>query len=275
MRNVIGRAFALTIIALISLASLSGLVWCEEIILSEHVELISVDSPDSRAYDFDLTAGDTISISISVSGDSLNFYIYNSTGHELYRETNIMTLEDQWTVPSDDTYGFVIETWAGEDAQSSVDITLYRASVSLHDIAVTSVVPSPTEVYEGDSVNIMVVTQNNGDFTETFTVTTYANTTTIQTQTVSSLAPGSQTTLTFTWDTTGVALGDYTIKAEVDVVPGETYAEDNVKVDDEVAVIPEFSPFFFLLLFTVTTLAAVLVNRKIFKQHRLSSFAGA
>jgi len=351
MRNVIGRAFALTVIAVLSLGFLSSLVWCDEIILSEHVELISIDSPDSRAYQFNLAVGDMISISISVLGDSINLYIYNSTVDELLQRTNIITLEEQWTVPSDDTFEFIIETFAGENAQAIVDITIYRTHtldnvppeidiispenktyntssvpltfavnepaswigysldneanititgnttltalpegahhitvyaedasgntgssdtvyftvstpLPLHDIAVTSIVPSSTEVYEGASVNITVAIKNNGNSIETFNVTTYANTTTIQTQTVSNLVPDTQTTLLFVWNTTGFYLGNYTIKAEASIVHGETHVSDNVEVNGVVHVIPESPLLIILSPLLITTLLAVMAYRR-------------
>lgn len=131
-----------------------------------------------------------------------------------------------------------------------------------HDVAVSSVVPSSNEVNEGDSVNVTVVVQNNGIFTETFNVTAYANTIVIQTQTVFDLTSGSQATLTFTWNTTGVSLGDYTIKAEASILPGETYATDNVKVNGIVHVIPEFPSLLVLPLFMTATLLAAMIYRR-------------
>jgi len=50
------------------------------------------------------------------------------------------------------------------------------------------------------------------------------------------LYPGNQTTLTFTWDTTGVALGDYTITAKATTVPGETDTDDNTHIDGVVTI---------------------------------------
>jgi len=100
-----------------------------------------------------------------------------------------------------------------------------------HDVAVVSVDPSRTEVYEGGSVNITVVVQNNGDFTESFNVTAYADTNVIQVQTASDLLPGSQITLKFSWNTTGASLGNHTIKAEANTLPGESNTSDNIKVN--------------------------------------------
>ena len=51
------------------------------------------------------------------------------------------------------------------------------------------------------------------------------------------LLPGSNTTLTFAWNTTGMLLGNYTIKAVASSVPGEIDVEDNTFVDGVVEVL--------------------------------------
>ena len=58
----------------------------------------------------------------------------------------------------------------------------------------------------------------------------------IETKTVTNLPPGEETTLTFTWNTTGFAKGNYTISAVADTVPGETDTADNGKEDGWVIV---------------------------------------
>jgi len=51
-----------------------------------------------------------------------------------------------------------------------------------------------------------------------------------------SLPSGKSTTITFTWDTTGFAKGNYTISAYVTPVPGETDLMDNNFTDGTIAV---------------------------------------
>lgn len=51
------------------------------------------------------------------------------------------------------------------------------------------------------------------------------------------LLPGSNTTLTFTWNTIGVSFGNYTISAFAEPVPGETDIEDNTFVDGVVEIL--------------------------------------
>ncbi|MEM1540757.1 MAG: CARDB domain-containing protein [Candidatus Bathyarchaeia archaeon] len=104
-----------------------------------------------------------------------------------------------------------------------------------HDVAVVSVEPYKKVVCTGYSTNINVTVVNQGSVPETFDVKLYANTTMIGTKTIS-LENGTSTTLTFTWNTTGYAKGNYTIKAEAGPVQGETEIGDNTLVDGWVFV---------------------------------------
>jgi len=99
----------------------------------------------------------------------------------------------------------------------------------VHDVAVLNVTVSSTEIAEGHDVDILVLIANEGNRSETFNVTLYRNETMITAQTVSNLASGANSTLTFVWNTTGLALNvSYEIKAEASKVSGETDLTDNV-----------------------------------------------
>jgi hypothetical protein len=104
-----------------------------------------------------------------------------------------------------------------------------------HDIAVTDVSLSKTIVGQGYSMHIDVTTVNQGDFSETFNVTVYANTTIIETKEVT-LASGASTTIATTWNTSGFAYGNYTIWAYAWPVPGETDTANNILFDGWVVV---------------------------------------
>jgi hypothetical protein len=125
-----------------------------------------------------------------------------------------------------------------------------------HDVAVTSIAPSVTSARLGDLVDISVVVENQGTAAENFTVTAYYDTTTIETQPITDLQPSLNTTLVFTWNTTGlretiyatdVKEKSYTIKATATTVPGETETQDNELVSPNpvrvvmqyIAVIPQ------------------------------------
>ena len=111
------------------------------------------------------------------------------------------------------------------------------------DITVTDVTSSKTVAGQGYSVNFTVTVENHGDSAETFNVTTCADLNTaflgdeinIGTQMVT-LSSGDYTTLTFTWNTAGVAKGSYTISAKAIVLPGETYTVGNTQIDGTVTV---------------------------------------
>jgi PKD repeat protein len=97
-------------------------------------------------------------------------------------------------------------------------------SIEVHpfqNIAITNVTFSPHIAQSGDSVTINV-TLNTRFYEESFNVTTYFNENIIDTQSDITQPVWSYTTLTFTWDTTGVLGGDYTIKAVADTTSENT-----------------------------------------------------
>jgi hypothetical protein len=112
------------------------------------------------------------------------------------------------------------------------------SKVPVHDVAVTGIAPSKTIVGQGLCMPINVTVANQGNIPESFNITAYCNTTSLGTQTVIELAPGTNTTLTFTWNTTGVPYGNYTISAYSDPVQGETYTIDNTYTGWVVVSIP-------------------------------------
>ncbi|MEM2507323.1 MAG: CARDB domain-containing protein, partial [Nitrososphaeria archaeon] len=98
--------------------------------------------------------------------------------------------------------------------------------IGIHDIATTNLTPLKTIVGQGYTMNINVTVANQGDFTETFNVTLYANTTEIVTKEII-LESGGSATITFAWNTTGFAKGNYTLWAYARPVQGETDTTDN------------------------------------------------
>jgi len=108
----------------------------------------------------------------------------------------------------------------------------------LHDVAVVKFTPSPsgTIVFQNLTIYVGVEVENQGLQTETFNATLYANSTVIGTQTISSLASGASVTLTFDWNTTTFATGNYVISSTADTVPGEIDTADNILIDGTVTV---------------------------------------
>jgi parallel beta-helix repeat protein len=107
----------------------------------------------------------------------------------------------------------------------------------VNDVAILNVTASPTETYVDQIVNINVTVKNKGTVSETFNVTVYYDSIPIDTHSVVNLAPGSNITVTFSWNTSGVQKGTYAISAEAEVVPGETNTTDNTYIDDTVSIL--------------------------------------
>jgi outer membrane protein assembly factor BamB len=109
-------------------------------------------------------------------------------------------------------------------------------TVNIRDVAITSVVPSMTEAYSGQIVNITVVAKNEGTANQTFDISACYDTTLIETQTVTDLPPEEETTLTFSWNTIDIAGGYYTISANATILSWETRTSDNSLVDGTIKI---------------------------------------
>jgi parallel beta-helix repeat protein len=116
------------------------------------------------------------------------------------------------------------------------DHTLHAVFTEHHDVAITSVALSKTVVGQGYSTSMNITVANEGDYTETFNVTVYANTILIGNQTVNNLLNGTSTVLTFIWNTTSFAYSNYTISTYAGPVPGDTNTTNNTFTDENVTV---------------------------------------
>lgn len=104
------------------------------------------------------------------------------------------------------------------------------------DTAVTSIMAGATEVHSGSDVTINVAVKNKGVFVETVNVTVYYDDNNFIGRQTVSLFPASDRTLIFLWDTTGVRLGNHTIKAETSFLPQESNTDDNIMVDGTIRI---------------------------------------
>jgi parallel beta-helix repeat protein len=105
----------------------------------------------------------------------------------------------------------------------------------LHDIAITNIASSKTVVGQGYCTNINITIANQGNTSETIIFTTYANKTIIQTNIIT-LTNNTSTTITFTWNTTDFAYGNYTIWAHALPILGELNKTDNTLTDGTILV---------------------------------------
>jgi len=126
---------------------------------------------------------------------------------------------------------------------TGTDIREVLVLPTFHDVAITDVRSTTIFAYAGENLSIYVDTWNRGAFPETFNVTTHAdeNTTvigdeiTIGTQSLTLPSQGL-TNLTFTWNTTGVPPGNYTISAVASNVTQEADPNDNLYVNGKIGV---------------------------------------
>ncbi len=109
---------------------------------------------------------------------------------------------------------------------------VYTPSATPHDIAVSNI-DVPGSVVAGSSVQV-TVTVNNLTATEEANVAVELRNTTTDTligaQTITTLAGSGSAQKTFTWDTTGLAHGDYDLTAKAGPVPDEGSIADNERV---------------------------------------------
>lgn len=128
-----------------------------------------------------------------------------------------------------------------------------------HDIAITRVTALPSKVSQGETVSINVTVMNAGEYNETFDVTVYYGSEAIDTRTNVMLESGNKETLSFSWDTSGVAADEYWIKAEATVVEGETKTANNVRVSYSSTTVEVPAAADFLLYVGVGIAAVVIV----------------
>jgi len=130
----------------------------------------------------------------------------------------------------------IYEPMVDTDLNCDGDKYDYVIRYSPPDTAVVNVTTPTTVIVEGYPVSINVTVENQGIITETFNITAYYNTTPINTTEVT-LTGGNIVAITFTWNTTGVEKGDYTILAKATAVPGEIDTTDNTKVDGTITLL--------------------------------------
>jgi hypothetical protein len=174
--------------------------------------------------------GDTITALVNVTDNLDNVIndadVFFSFGGTTVPATNLGNGQYESTIDTSNLNGStVILAYAKEPSYLyGVDAAVLR--VLVHDLGVDNADLSKTVVGTGYTDNITVTLTNYGGFTESSNLTVYANATAIGIQPII-LASGNSTTMTFTWNTTGFAKGNYSISTYAWPVPGETDAADN------------------------------------------------
>ena len=139
-----------------------------------------------------------------------------------------------------------------------------------HDVAVLNVVPASRLVAIGDILSVNVTVKNKGTVSESFDVVLYymqRDQRVAGTMRVDNLAAGTQYVLVFSWDTTRVSAGNYTLIGYAQPVAGETKMADNWVEDGTVRIfagprsefVPDWFFWFFLILLLLRLLAILLL----------------
>jgi len=178
----------------------------------------------------------SVIVSISVDGAPPSFmtpHTFTKVGHHTF------------TVPLWDASDHRFYRWSSGLETTTITVSAagtytayygYPLPIVEHDVAVTNVTSSRTIAYQGYTiVDIYVEVTNEGMFSETFSVATYSNSTLLGNQTVT-LAPNSNTILTFSWNTREASYGYYTLSANASQVPDEILLDNNSFEDSTVMV---------------------------------------
>jgi len=156
----------------------------------------------------------------------------------------------------------------------------FRNAVVEHDVAIVGVAASPTEVVEGELVEISVEVENQGTQTENVTVEVYydyrpdisepGQLNYVGTEKATNLPAGGRTSLTFNWNTTYAPAKEHNITAVANKLPGETDLQDNTRDSDEsitvaafqVEPIPVFLVIGIVMAPVVIVAAVILILRR-------------
>lgn len=171
----------------------------------------------------------------------------NNTGtmvNETWTSFNSLGMGNSWSNTSltlNDTANSVVQwKFYANDTSNNWNDTMPFQNLTIrpkiHDIAVTSVVPSKTIIGQGFPLNVSVTVANLGDYRETVNVTTYANMTPVDPPSSIDLASKESSVVIFTWNTSGFDGGNYVMSAYAEPVPNETELNNNNCTDGVVTI---------------------------------------
>jgi hypothetical protein len=204
------------------------------------------------------------------------YYIYLTlfgSGAVTYNGSGEYSPGDIVSITATPAVGWEFAGWSGDltgmvnpslivmDSDKTINVTFEETGD--HDVEVTNQTVSINEVLPGELVDIYVTVHNDGDYTETFDLACYYDSTLIGTVLIVDLAPTEARKVLFTWDTNGVPLNQYLITAWAD--SGEVITEVDESnnwctVSCPIFVVPEL-PFGTIMAFGAM-LAALTLYKK-------------
>lgn len=192
-------------------------------------------SPDKPAINEEITFNASDSYDPDVAGYIVSFeWDFGDGTTEIYvKDVNFTTIATHAYTTGGEKSVMLAVTDDAEMEDSETKIFSVRFA---HDVAVTDVQLSTDAVAPGESVSINATVLNKGSSTETFTVVAFYDGETIGQEPVSDLDPDEEETVSFVWDTSGVAEDVYAIKANATGVAGDGNLADNVRFGGNVDV---------------------------------------
>lgn len=112
-------------------------------------------------------------------------------------------------------------------------------TIVFHDVAVVNAVPSAKSVELSQLVDISVDVRNEGTEDESFSVSAYCDDVLIETLKVTALTPYSETTLSFTLETSLIDAGIHTITVSIPYLVNEADLTDNTFVNGVIEIKPK------------------------------------
>jgi hypothetical protein len=127
---------------------------------------------------------------------------------------------------SNENHTVMTESYDTSNNNANESLSIYVVN-DIHDIAIADVGSGKSVVFEGFNLSVTAAVVNRGSYAESTNITVYANSTLIGAAAFTNVTVDGLEILTFAWDTTGFACGNYTITAYAWPVPGEANTADN------------------------------------------------
>jgi len=250
-----------------------------------------VEYPEPRVETLNFVKGSEVGLEVTLENIAMNLkdilltiVVYDALNRPMYDGVN------RFQIPHGElpTYRtFLVPKWAATgiaticvavyDNEPSLGGKPYRPensvnfNILLKDVAIVAAELFSTELYIGQVLQIGVVARNFGSVSESFNVTVYYDGTVIETLTIDSLEPDVEQSLSFSWNTSNVNEGVYTITASASRVSEETNITNNNYVVGQVRLIQSRAPisqrdlyillWIILLLFLVVLLVLLVLRR--------------
>jgi parallel beta-helix repeat protein len=205
-----------------------GNIVCENIISDNQLGLALVNSNNNVIYHNDFL-GNTNSFTLSSSTSPGNTWDngYPSGGNywSTYSSADLLSGPYQNETHSNGLGDGIYDTPYAIAVNNKDRYPLTKPFFE-HSIGIASFIVAKTVVCRGYGCDMTVSVLNYGMYDETFNVTAWANQAKISLETFA-LTSRSSSRTTFTWNTAGIAYGNYTVASVADMVPGETSQADH------------------------------------------------